>query len=88
VEKSPDDRHQSFLATKGRMATIRKIVRDFAGVEVQEAPSRTPNDFMSHVNLGFQTAEQRHVFFDRMFQLDRQELNRSNCHKPSQDVDF
>ena len=82
METRPEGTYKSFSASPKRLELLRKLTLEFAGVVIEETPSKTVGDFMTHVGLTFTSAEQGEVFMSRMFELGRQESEKRNQSGP------
>ena len=77
MTQNPERVYKSFEATtRHRLVILQRLVMEFAGVTLEEIPSknRNPDDFMTHVGLTFKDSAQRDAFMDRLFEIERQEM--------------
>ncbi|HET9721864.1 MAG TPA: hypothetical protein VFP32_02430 [Candidatus Saccharimonadales bacterium] len=63
----------SFLATQARLDILRRLTLEFAGVTLEEIPTKNPDDFQVGIRLGFASEDQIEPFYARMFSLHRQD---------------
>lgn len=71
-ESRPEGASRSLKAGKERMAIIRRLMLEFAGVTIEELPKKK-DDFQDHVRLKFDSEEQAESFMTEMLQLGQQE---------------
>jgi len=76
TEPEPVTYYRSFNATVSRQNIVRRLVLEYAGVELKISPTPRSEDFQRHIELWFTSAEQGESFMSRMLELGLQELNR------------
>jgi hypothetical protein len=76
VENRHEGVYQGFTATDERQRVVRRLVLEFAGVELSITPTQNPGDFMKHIGLKFTSEEQRQAFITRMLWFGQQEQAR------------